>query len=643
MFPETASHWPPLLTAPPLVLLLWWVAVAVGHRVLRTFRLPLDAFSIWERGLVCVAVGAGFIQYLPYTLAAFGQLNPRALAVAFSLLTLAVASDLLRTGRALLGELRRLSLKRCSSAERVWLALFVTLMALLLANALTLGFFGSDDDGYHLAAPKRWLESGTLHYLPSYTNTNASLGFEMLYVLGVITGNPGVKIIHYCAGLFTLLALTLSARRLGNRWAALCAVSLVLVATPVCNVPALMSLAHVDFGASLLTMASVLVWLVWRERGDGRLLIVMALCAGFAASFKSTALAVAVAWTPVLIWEARHRGLAWRPILTRGAGLGALAVLPTIPWLFRTWQLTGNPIYPMLSSLIPTRDWNPELARVFGRFFRYYCWGIVTGSNLSELRRKEIVDGTALLVLVMGGWATLRLRDRGLRLLAAFATGFLLILVLVAGMLSRYWLPGELCAVLVLTCWASQRWPAVSSSSWLPCTVLAAALAVELARPSGRTPRAVALQVATGMKTHEQAYASEGAWQMWHFINDNTARDEHILIGAFYTTYGAGNYMCFWLERTCYTTDTEIQGYIDLRDWQSFRSSLNKANISYLLMAETEAMPKRYGFTFTAGKNEYPFCRRLADEYGQRVAQFGVMQLYRIRPEAATAFLPAPE
>jgi hypothetical protein len=418
---------------------------------------------------------------------------------------------------------------------------------------------------------------------------------------------------------------------------------LLLVASPICNVPALLGLGHVDFGASLLTLSSVLVWLVWRERGDGRLLIVMALCAGFAASFKSTALSVAVAWSPVLIWEARQRGISWQTILTRGAGLGLLAFLPTFPWIFRTWSLTGNPIYPMLSGLIPTRDWNPELARVFGRFFHYYSWGVVAGPHLSELRRKEIIDGAALLVLAVGAGATYLLRDRGLRLLAAFATGFLLILVLTVGMYFRYWLPGQLCVVLVLICWASQRWPENRLSRWLPCAVLAAALVVELVRPSGRTAREVELRVATGLKTLDEAYESQGAWQMWHFINANTPRDAHILVGAFNSSFGAGNYVCFWLDRTCYATDSQIQGYMDLRDWQSFRNGLSKANIGYLLISERQAFGNRYGFNFTAGNNEYPFCRRLADEYGQQVAQFGVMQLYRIGPEAATALLSTPK
>jgi hypothetical protein len=369
----------------------------------------------------------------------------------------------------------------------------------------------------------------------------------------------------------------------------------------------------------------------------------MALCAGFAASFKSTALAVAVAWAPVLVWEARRRRLPWSTIFVGGAGLGLLAFLPIVPWLFRTWRLTGNPLYPMLSGLIPTRDWNPELAQVFGRFFRYYCWGVVAGSDLSESQRKAIVDGTALLVFGVGVWATFRLRDIVLRQLAGFATGFLVIVVLVAGMLSRYWLPGELCAVAVLCCWAGRRWPEARISRWLPIAPAALALFVELARPSGRTPRAVALKVTTGIQTHESAFASEPIWQMWRFINTTTPRDAQILVGAFYTAFGAGNYMCFWVDRNCFTTDTEIQGYMDLRTWQSFMSGINKAKIDYLLVADHESMPNRYGFAFPAGKNEYRFCRRLAEEYGERIAQFGVLQLYRIRPEAAVAALRTTE
>jgi hypothetical protein len=626
---ETTSHWPLLLSAPPLAFLLWWVSLALGYRILRSLRVPLGVFSTWERGSVCLAIGAGAMQYGPYALAAAQRLSPRNVGIGFALLALLLSADLLRVASAVARGIARLSLKRLSPSTLGWLVLFGALMALLLINALVLGPFGTDDDGYHLSAPRRWLEAGTLRYLPTYTNTNASLGFEMLYALGLATGNPGVKLIHYSAGLFTLFALWLVGRRLANPWAGITAISLLLIANPVCNITLLFGLGYVDFGACWMTITSVLVWLVWRQERRRELLLCMALCSGLAASFKSTALSVAIAWAPVLIWEARQRGTRWSQIIKAAGLLGLVAFLPVCPWIFRTWRLTGNPVFPMLSSVIPTRDWNPEIARVFGRFFHYYSWGVRSGAALSEGHRRLIVAGTAILVGSTGLVAAARLRDSALRLLACFAACFTVISIVMAGMVFRYWLPGEMCAVLVASCWLS-KWVVGGTRRWLPSVLLIVALGLELTNSRSSLPLAKELRIATGIRTFDQENAGDPGWNMWRFISANTPRDARILVAAFYTSFGAANYGCSWLDRRCYTTDSHMQAYIRFDAWSSFQQSLNTAEINYVLIRETEVLKNRQGYSFTAGSNEYPFCRKLVDTSGEKLAQFGALQFYRL-------------
>jgi hypothetical protein len=43
----------------------------------------------------------------------------------------------------------------------------------------------------------------------------------------------------------------------------------------------------------------------------------------------------------------------------------------------------------------------------------------------------------------------------------------------------------------------------------------------------------------------------------------------------------------------------------------------------------------RVGFDFVAGKNEYPFCRRLVDTESEKLGQFGPLQLYRLTANEA--------
>jgi hypothetical protein len=619
---------PLLISSPLLAALLWAMCSALGYRALRVLKVSLLAFSVWERGAVCVAVGAGLFQYEPYLLGVFGKLSPQNVLLGFALPFCLLIPDLLRLLRAASRALQGLRNRPIARAHQVWLLLLALLVGSLLLRALTLSAFGSDDDGYHLSAPRRWLTDGFLGYLPSYTNTNASLGFEMFYVLGLASGNWGLKIIHFSAGFFSLLTLWLCARRLGSGNAGAIAVSLLLIATPVCNLPVLFGLAYVDFGACWMTLTSALVWLVWRQQptmSAGRLLVLMALVTGFAGSFKSTALTVTFAWAPVLIWEARRRGAGWNRILAGAIGLGVVALLPVSPWMLRSWYLTGNPVFPMLSSLIPTRDWPPEMASVFSKFFHYYSWAPAT--YLSESVRKSILAVTAGLLVLSAGVMVVRVKDAALRGLIIFSA-IVVLMTLTAGMIFRYWLAAEMCIVLVLAVLFVRHFRTAHWVLWLPSVFLAAALVVDRNHPGNSL--VTDFRVATGLSTFDHEYASDPAWNMWRYINQNTTSDSRMLVASFYTTFGASNYGCFWLDVHCFTTDSYIQSFIRLSDWQSFARSLNQAGIHYVLISEKQFVPDRIGFSFTAGRNEYSFCRRLADQYGQKLAQFGYLQFYKV-------------
>jgi hypothetical protein len=626
----TWAHVPPLLSAPLLVALLWWVALGLGYRILRWMRLDLSSLTEGERGFFSLTIGTGALQYLPYGLGVFGVLSSRAVVVGFALLTVLLSADLLRVAKSIARRLARLSPRRWSPQNVVWALLLLLLMGTLLVQALAPGPF-DDGDGYHLSAPKRWLQEGGLVYLPTYTITNASMGFEMLYVIGLATGNLAcMKLIHYSAGVFMLLALWLSARRLGVASAASLAISLLLITTPVCDLTYLFHVAYVDFGASWMAMACALTWLIWLKERKSAWLLCLALFAGLAGSFKTTALFILASWIPVVVWDARRHGTPWPKITRLVAAMGTIAVLPILPWMFRSWRVTGNPIFPVLSGVIPTRDWNSEIAGIFGRFLHYYSWGVASGSLMDEAHRKMIVAVTALLVLFASGLAIARFRQPEFRSLLGFAGLFVLISVAMGGLVFRYWLPGILCAVLVVTVWASQRWSSVRSG-WITPAVMALAVITYWVRPSQPRPFLPDLRIATGIHTLDEEYADNSFWNMWRYVNASTPKDARILVASFYTTFGAASFGCFWVEgRTCFTSDSHMQAFIQLDEWDSFVQSLRKAGVEYVLIGEKEFQPNRHGYSFTAGRNEYPFCRKLVDQYGQKLAQFGPLQLYRL-------------
>jgi hypothetical protein len=621
--------------------LFYWLAAALGDRLLRLIRAPLSQLTSWERGVVSAAIGTGALQIVPLALAAAGRLHPLEVRIAMGALAVALAGDLWRVARATFRGIAALPRARRSPQEIVWALLFATMMGLLLIRAVTFAELG-DDDGIHLATPRRWLAAGTLSYLPSYSLTNATLGFDMVYLIALACFNHvAAKALHFGAGIFTFLALMLCARRLSRPLAGFLVISLLLIATPVLDVPVVFANAMIDLGACWLTVTSALLWLAWRDKPDRRLLVCMALCAGFAASYKLTSIQVAMAWIPILAFESRRRGESWRSVLGSLVLFGVLAVAPVLPWFARNAINTGNPLYPMFTQWIPSRDWPPELAVIFARYVKYYAWGVAAGSKLGEPQRKLLVTITLLLV-ALGGTAvaiTVR-RRRELSLLVVFATLFVLISVQLTGLTFRYWMPALLCLALVPAALYADTPASRRFGLWPASLLLVIALVVQpLRKLQVHSHAGVAgdLRVALGLTSFDDEYGAMPLVQIWKAINADTPPDARVLLASFYTTIGSSSFAGFWIDRMCYTTDAHLQGFLPLRDFDAFVAAVSREHITHVVVADERYSPDRLGFSFPESQNEYPFALRLVREHGEKVRQAGIFGLYKLNLVPASA------
>jgi hypothetical protein len=513
-----------------------------------------------------------------------------------------------------------------------------------LVHALAFGSFG-DDDGYHLSAPARWLHEQTLSYLPTYTNTNTSMGFEMLYAIALSFGEPvGAKLLHYSAGLWTLLSIVVCARRLGDKTAGLISVSALLISTPIVDLSYIFPLAYVDFPSCWAAVVSVLAWLAWRRHPNQQGLLVVALCAGIAVSFKLTAAPLVVAWICAITLELRIRGTSWLEIVKRLIVFGFVAAVPMCLWPLRNFLVTGNPIYPMLAGFIETRDWSIEQTQIFWRFMHLYDWGVASGARLSEEARKALILLAALLVVGLAGLLSWLTRDLTLRILLAVATIYTVLCALLTGLVFRYWLFGIVCFTLVAAIVLRQLVPQLARGRSVALALITIAFLVQIDAERRRPQRFLGdVTIATGMRTPEQVHADDPVWQLWGKIRELTPADAKILVDAFYTTFGASSFGCFPIDRKCFTTDSMLQRFIRLDTWPSFLNSLTAAGIQYVLISDQQFAVNRHGFTFTEGTNEYPFCARLVAQYGEVVTKSEHLSLYRLRslpPSTAHAGWP---
>jgi len=620
---------PLLFREPVFALGLFLLLAALGRRCLALFRIP-EALSRVERAYLYLALGAGSVQVfclalsVPRLLTTF---NLRAVVAILALLLLRDMTHLLRRGASALREARGWLGSR---GWVVWAAAFAVFVGLLFVRNLLLGSI-VEDDGYHLTAPKRWLSAGALDYLPTYTHTNAPMGFEMLYMVAMVIGGAVLaKTVHLCAGVLALLGVVLLARRLGHASAGALVVSVLLIENPLFDLPMLQKI-YVDLPACWLLMSALIVWSVWRETLEPRLLAVSALSAGFTASFKFTALLSAFALALIACRRLWLKGASLRTVASTFAGYGCVSALPVVPWLFRNWSVSGNPVFPMFSGLIPTRDFSPENAEVFGRFFKLYNWGF--GLPLSEEQRVWVLFAVASGVLAALAVAVARASSEPKRELLIFCWVLCAGAFPVTGLYTRYLLAPFFVVLLLTGAALAERVSPIwvrSAAAFLMCIAL-------LKWSSwARADLWHGFQVAIGRARERD---DDPFTRVFRYVNENTPADARALMGAMCPSVGRTSGIAFWVDRTTYTTDGHLQGFIRFDDWQSFLRDIAKARIDFVILADS---PKAWNAPvcspnafFPQGKSEYPFVRRLVDEHSHLVFRAGTLAVYRLSPSVA--------
>ena len=476
----------PLLQDPPFALFLVLLGAALGRRALGLLRVPLHAASRLERGVLCAATGLKLAAIIAFGLGMAHVLTPLAVKISLFVLTILLLPDIHRLLRALLSLLLSALQQRRQTFSWPYIV-GVPLLALIPFLQALCPCTDPDGLGYHLRAPKLWLQSGSLGYLPTMVHANSPMGVEMLYTLALaVWSDTAAKLIHFALGVLSLLAVYALGRRVHSATVGAWTAAAFALGVPGTPVLALSTYAYIDLGLTLEVVCAALAWLWWQRTRSQGWLICAALCAGFAFSFKLTGVLFVLALAVVTAWVSRrkertsdhgeHEGhgeeqkesngsvfssasiLSWRVVLlVLGIGL-----LPGLPWLARSWVLTGDPVYPFLARVFPTRDWSAAHGAVFDAFMRYYNWaGGRTGWGLGHRK--------LLIMAVMGiygvgaclAWRSAGIkRDaqaRALLLLTALPT---LALFAGTGLYFRFLVP-VLPLHLVLLLWRVQDFPAL--------------------------------------------------------------------------------------------------------------------------------------------------------------------------------------
>jgi len=229
----------------------------------------------------------------------------------------------------------------------------ITLPALIRSLAPPLGD-DWDSLAYHLAIPKLFLKSHSIHYIDFSSHSNFPFTWEMLYTLGMSIGSVSLaKLFHFGAGVVLVGAAYCLGRRYfsnsAGRLAALIVAGIPLFAweSPT---------AYIDLATALYSLLVVYALLNSTDEQNSRWAIVAGLMAGLAAGTKMTALLMIAI---VFVWVLSSG--KWKTAII----VAVLAVIIAAPWYVKSYAYTGNPVFPFAYGVFGGKNWSAETAKAY--------------------------------------------------------------------------------------------------------------------------------------------------------------------------------------------------------------------------------------------------------------------------------------
>lgn len=624
---EFASRAPTLVTAPLFVCLFLFASVVVGRRVLHLLGATRWA-TPGERVVAAAAIGLGVLQFVPFLLGAFRILSATSVRIAFALIGVLALLDL----PPAIAATRRWSAgrRRLGAWEWAWLVLLVAPLIFSFFIALAPAF-DPDGLGYHLTAPKRWLDIGSLEFLPTLTYTNGPMGTEMLYAIALsLVGDAGAKLLHLAAALLATGGVYLIGRRISSAMVGRFACTLFLYG-PV-GIYGIIGYAYGEATATLAIVASTLCWVIWYKSSDRAWLGPAALLAGLAVTFKLTSVLfpLALALLTVLVVHRRGRRASGAGELSAraGAGLLAIAVAPVVPWLMRSFIVTGNPVFPVLAQWIPSRDFPAEMSRAFETYNRYMLWGTRWGYDLSVDARRVVLGAVGLAVLAMGTLIYLRLRDPLHRVVTVVIVLTVLVQVFAAGLYLRYWIPlGAVLLIPVIALVTSRIDRRVLGVGLLTVTFVLAAGEI---RSGVRDSPGELIAASVDARHRDQVLQERFYLSPLYTAASNDSKGN----AAVLLTYGCAG---FYIDGPSMCTEF-LQNSLRLSDWDDFNHDLRALDIGYVIaptaLANGGPRPDdgngAGSVGFLARDGIYTMVSRLLKERGQLVTSARDQGLYRL-------------
>jgi hypothetical protein len=618
-----------LFFTSPLVVSICWLAVVVvyasafGRWIWRhAFRDGLNDAHPLEKGLFYCALGLGFVQYIPYMLGMQGSLTPYNIALAFGVIGLIILPDITAVSRSIITTIKKRVSTFRITYDRFPEVLLTLLFCAALFSACVVDQSGSDD-GYHLTAPKLWLQQKSLALLPTRTHTTAPSGMEMLYTIPLSMGHAGAaKSMHLLFGILSALAVSaLCFRIAGTQGRYLGSAFYLLMQTYLMP---LTTLAYNDLPIIFYTLVSVTVFWMWMESKSIQLLYAHTLFLGISVAFKLISISIAIG----LLSAAAVIVQGGTKISSRHTVCILLClILPVAPWLFRSFILTGDPFYPALGRFLNAgMPWRAEHTAISSSFFRLFAWApnrnITPEVRLLMIAAGCVVSASALLL------ALRRVQPPVQRYaIVSFCITSILFLVTV-GFLFRYYYAILITSTLLLLCALVKGNP--NRIRHLPIQLGSAAIFLFTGPPLIKSA-APDLPLILGHTTHvSHANAHNWTWyRLWQEANRIIPKNESVILCCFYRTWGVSQGSSFWCDRMTFVTDPQLQYEFRLDSLDIFITDLQRHKVRYAIMPLQPAV-RRLLPAHPHADNEIRVCSELVQKHGSMIGRAGEIGIYRL-------------
>jgi len=322
------------------------LSYGIGRKLTQRIRFNCAA----EQFSFCTTLGLGILSYLVLLIGTFGFLYRWLVITVMGLILLLCSSawvELFNGASSVYGE-------RGGVRWRPMISVLLTL--LVISPVFLLPLYpptAFDSTMYHLAYSKLYVQSGRIVFTPYLRCPVSPQTNEMLFTLAMLLydGVAAQLIQFLMMGVLTVGLIAFGRRHFSQKtgiWA-----GAIFLSNPM--VLWLGASAYIDIGLALFVTIAIYSIFNWIQLKEERWLILGALFFGFSTGSKYSALFFLVLFSLVIV-TIGIKNRKYRPIFL----FVIIAVGVALPWYFRNWYYTGNPVFPFFGQIFGYGLWSPQ-------------------------------------------------------------------------------------------------------------------------------------------------------------------------------------------------------------------------------------------------------------------------------------------